>query len=89
MRSTEGLTSSPDMDPHERATSVWYRVAGLISRQDKDRAIELIEAEIRAALHEAFLEAERLVVSGISGPSVAKTLRGVAEQMIRPKGGKT
>jgi hypothetical protein len=77
------------MDPRERATSVWYRVAGLISRQDKDLAIDIIEAEIRAALREAFLEAERLVVSGISGPSVAKTLRGRAEQLIRPKGGTT
>ena len=32
------------MDPHERATSVWYRVAGLLRR--KDLAIEIVEAEI-------------------------------------------
>jgi hypothetical protein len=43
------------MDPHERATSVWYRVAGLLRR--KEIAIDIIEAEIRSAQHEAFLEA--------------------------------
>jgi hypothetical protein len=32
------------MDPHERATSVWYRVAGLLRR--KELAIEIVEAEI-------------------------------------------
>jgi hypothetical protein len=40
------------MDPHERATSVWYRVAGLVSREQKDLAVEIIEAEIRSAQHE-------------------------------------
>jgi len=34
------------MDPHERAVSVWYRIAGLISREQKDLAVEIIEAEI-------------------------------------------
>jgi len=42
------------MDP-EGATSVWYRVAGLLRR--KEIAIEIIEAEIRSAQQEAFLEA--------------------------------
>ncbi len=77
------------MDPHDRATSVLYRVAGLISRQEKDLAIDIIEAEIRSAQHEVLLEAERLAVSGISGPSAAKALRGRAEQLIRLKGGTT
>src|SRR5262249_4947758 len=39
------LLRSSTMDPHERATSVWYRVAGLLRR--KELAIEIIEAEIR------------------------------------------
>jgi len=43
------------MDPHERATSVWYRVAGLLRR--KELAIEIIEAEIRSAQREVCLEA--------------------------------
>jgi len=73
------------MDPHERATSVWYRVAGLLRR--KDLAIDIIEGEIRSAQHEVLLEAERLVVTGISGPSIAKALRDRAEQTIRPGGG--
>jgi hypothetical protein len=37
------------MDPHERAVSVWYRTAGLASRNEKDLAVEIIEAEIRSA----------------------------------------
>ncbi len=40
------------MDPHERAISVWYRVAGLASREQRDLAVEIIEAEIRSAQYE-------------------------------------
>jgi len=75
------------MDPHERATSVWYRIAGLISRKQKDLAVDIIEGEIRSAMHEVLLEAERLAISGISGPNVARALRERAEQTIRPGGG--
>jgi hypothetical protein len=46
------------VDPHERATSVWYSVAGLLRR--KDLAIEIIEGEIRSAQHEMLLEASKL-----------------------------
>ena len=44
------------MDPHARAVSVWYRIAGLISREQKTLAVEIIEAEIRSAQHEVLLE---------------------------------
>ena len=54
----------PGMDPHERATSVYYRVAGLVSREQKDLAVEIIKAEIRSAQHELLLEAAQLVLSG-------------------------
>jgi len=74
------------MEPHERATSCWYRIAGLISRKQKDLAIDIFEGEIRSAKHEVLLEAERLAVSGISGPSVARALREKAERTIRPPG---
>jgi len=50
------------MDPHERATSVWYRVAGLLRR--KEIAIEIIEAEIRSAQQEVWREAAKLVLTG-------------------------
>jgi len=50
------------MDPHERAVSCWYRVAGLVSREQKDLAVDIIEAEIRSAQHEVWLEAAKLVV---------------------------
>jgi hypothetical protein len=40
------------MDPHERATSVWYRIAWLLGW--KEIAIEIIEGEIRSAQQEAF-----------------------------------
>jgi hypothetical protein len=43
------LLWSATVDPRERATSVWYRVAGLLRR--KDLAIEIIEGEIRSAQH--------------------------------------
>src|SRR5262245_58269229 len=50
----------PGMDPHARAVSCWYRVAGLVSREQKDLAVEIIEAEIRSAQHEVLLDAASL-----------------------------
>ena len=50
------------MDPHERATSVWYRVAGLL--RPTELAIEIVEAEIRSAPHEVLLDAAKLVLTG-------------------------
>jgi hypothetical protein len=76
------------MDPHERATSCWYRIAGLIAREQKDLAVEIIEAEIRSAQHEVLLEAARLVLSG-EAIDIARQLRDRAERTIRPKGGST
>jgi hypothetical protein len=70
------------MDPHEHATSVWYRVAGLLRR--KEIAIDIIEAEIRSAQHEAFLEAAKLVLTGDS-VEIARKLHERAERMVRPK----
>jgi hypothetical protein len=55
------------MNPHERATSVWYRVAGVLRR--KDLAIEIIESEIRSAIREVWLEASRRVVSRPKSPA--------------------
>lgn len=71
------------MDPHERATSCWYRVAGLLRR--KELAIEIVEAEIRSAQHEVLLEAAKLVLSG-EPIEIARQLRARAESTIRPKG---
>jgi len=45
------------MDGHERATSVWYRIAGLISRKEKDLAVSIIAGELRSAQYEALLSA--------------------------------
>jgi hypothetical protein len=72
------------MDPHERATSCWYRVARLISREQKDLAVEIIEGEIRSALHEVLLEAERLVVA----PSVRGVSRGRSASMRSGRSGR-
>lgn len=71
------------MDPHERATSCWYRVGGLLRR--KDLAIEILEAEIRSAQHDVLLEAERLAKSGFITEAIARELR---ERAIRPKDSK-
>jgi hypothetical protein len=71
------------MDPHDRAVSVWYRIAGLISREQKTLAVEIVEAEIRSAQHEILLEAARLVLSG-EPVEIARHLRDQAERTVRP-----
>jgi hypothetical protein len=72
------------MDPHERAVSVWYRTGGLANRNRKDLAVEIIEAEIRSAQHEVWLEAAKLVLTG-EPIEIARKLRDMAERTIRPK----
>jgi hypothetical protein len=67
---------------------VWYRIAGLIAREQKDLTVEIIEAEIRSAQHEVLLEAARLVLSG-EAIDIARQLRDRAERTIRPNGGST
>ena len=47
----------PDNSVPQVCVSVWYRVAGLISREQKTFAVGIIEAEIRSAPHEVWLEA--------------------------------
>jgi len=71
------------MDPHERATSGWYRVAGLRCR--KELAIEIVEAEIRSAQYEVLLEAAKLVLIDAEPIEIARQLRERAERTIRPK----
>ena len=70
------------MDPHERATSVWYRVAGLLRR--KELAIEIVEAEIRSAQYEVLLEAAKLVLIDTEPIEIARQLRDRAERVMRP-----
>jgi hypothetical protein len=73
----------PAMDPHARAESVWYRVAGLLRR--KALAIEIIEGgEIRSAQHEVLLEAAKLVLS-VEPIEAARQLRDKAERTIKPE----
>jgi hypothetical protein len=67
------------MDPHERATSCCYRVAG-----QKELAVEILEAEIRSAQHEILLDAARLVLCG-EPVEIARQLRDRAERTIRPQ----
>lgn len=74
------------MDPHERATSVWYRTAGLASRNRKDLAVDIIEAEIRSAQHEVWMEAAKLVLTNNEPIAIARHLRELAERTIRPTG---
>jgi hypothetical protein len=56
----------------------------LVSRDQKDLAIEIIEAEIRSAQYELLLDASRLVLSG-DPVAIARQLRDRAEQVMRPK----
>ena len=73
------------MNAHERAVSCWYRVAGLVSREQRDLAIDIIEAEIRSAQHEVWLEAAKLVLTDNEPLTIARHLRELAERTIRPK----
>ena len=73
------------MDPHERAVSVWYRTAGLASRNQKDLAFEIIEADIRSAEYAVWLEAAKLVLIDAEPVEIARKLREMAERTIRPK----
>jgi len=60
--------------------SGWYRVAGLLRR--KEIAIDIIEAEIRSAQHDALLEAAKLVLSA-EPIEAARQLRAKAERTIK------
>jgi hypothetical protein len=80
-----GVPAPCEVNGPERATSCWYRIAGLISRDQKDLAVEIIEEEIRSAQHEVLLDAARLVLSG-EAIDIVRRLRDQAEQTIRPKG---
>src|SRR5215831_5550130 len=76
----DGLPTSPErpaaeprpMEPHARVVSVWYRTAGLASRNQKDLAVEIIEAEIRSAQYEVLLEAAKLVLIDAEPVEIAR-----------------
>jgi hypothetical protein len=80
LTTTEGRVIVAVMDPHERAVSVWDRVAGLLRR--KELAIEIIEAEIRLAQREVLLDAAQLV-SSLDPIQAARELRARADRAIR------
>jgi hypothetical protein len=67
------------MDAHERATSVWYRIAGLISRKEKDLAVSIIAGEIRSAQYEALLSA----VDRVADPESKKRVLELARVTMR------
>jgi hypothetical protein len=68
------------VDPHEHATSVWYRIAGLISRKQKDLAVSLIEAEIRSAQKQVLLDAS----DRVTDPTAKKLLHELARAAVSP-----
>ena len=68
------------MDSHERAVAVWYRIAGLISRKDRDLAVNIIAAEIRNAQKRALLDAS----DRVTDPTVKKLLHDLARAAIPP-----
>jgi hypothetical protein len=67
------------MDTHERATRVWYRIAGLISRKQKDLAVSIIAGEIRSAQYEARLSA----VDRVADPDSKKRVLELARVMMQ------
>src|SRR5215467_3744596 len=76
LRETRISDRMPRMDPHERATSVWYRIAGLITRKQKDQAVSIIAAEIRSAQKEVLLDAS----DRVSDPTAKKLLHELARR---------
>jgi uncharacterized protein YpiB (UPF0302 family) len=78
------LTSRHDIEhrviaTHERATRVWYRIAGLISRKEKDLAVSIIAGEIRSAQYEALLSA----VDRVADPESKKRVLELARVTMR------
>jgi len=51
----------------------------------KDLAVEIMEAEIRSAQYEVWLEAAKLVLIDAEPVEIARKLREMAERTIRPK----
>ena len=68
------------MNPDERATSVWYRIAGLISREQKDLAVDIIAAEIRSAQKQVLLDAS----DRVTDPAAKRLLHDLARAAIPP-----
>jgi hypothetical protein len=68
------------MNAHERATSVWYRIAGLLSRKQKDLAVDIIAAEIRSAQKQVLLDAS----DRVTDPAAKKLLHDLARAAIPP-----
>jgi hypothetical protein len=75
------------MDPHERATSVWYRIAGLLGR--KELAPSTSSRGRSAAQQEAFLEAAKLVLTGdpIESPASYTSARSARQAEVNPSSG--
>jgi hypothetical protein len=71
------------LDPHQRATFCYYRVGGLITRGQRELAVEIIETAIRAAQHDILLDAAKLMLTG-EPIEIARKLRDMAERTIRP-----
>lgn len=68
------------MDAHERAMAVWYRIAGLISRKQRDLAVSIIASEIRSAQKQALLDASERVTD----PTAKRVLHDLARAAIPP-----
>ena len=68
------------MDANERALSVWYRIAGLISREQKDLAVDIIAAEIRSAQKQVLLDAS----DRVTDPAAKRLLHDLARAAIPP-----
>jgi hypothetical protein len=72
------------LDPHQRATFCYYCVGGLVTRGQREIAVEIIETAIRSAQHDVLLEAAKLVLTG-EPVEVPRLLREMADRTIRPK----
>jgi len=65
--------------PYKRAISYYYRVGELVTRGQRDLAVEIIEAEIRSAQRVVLLEATKLLLTA-EPVVIARRLRVMAER---------
>ena len=65
------------MNPHERAMSVWYRVAGLL--RQKDLAIDMIEWGFRSAQQQALMEASDRVTNATAKRTPVESARAAVQ----------
>ena len=73
------------MNNQTRARTIWYRIAAMLNRNQRDAAdslITMIEHEIATAQYRILIEASKLVLADRDRRETARRLRERAEEVI-------